>query len=94
MPVDQQIRAQKAPKKIATEEPNLTGRSTRDRLKATLRQKEQALSPRVLRRTLQELRAIIDPQVSEVEGGLRAKGVAIWYAQAAPNFAHVCLTTC
>jgi malonyl-CoA decarboxylase len=39
----------------------------------------------VLRRTLQELRAIIDPQVSEVEGGLRAKGVALWYAQAAPN---------
>ena len=62
-----------------------TGRSTRDRLKATLRQKEEALSPRVLRRTLQELRAIIDPHVSEVEGGLRAKGVALWYAQAAPN---------
>ena len=57
----------------------------RDRLKATLRQKEEALSPRVLRRTLQELRAIIDPHVSEVEGGLRAKGVAHWYAQAAPN---------
>ena len=82
---DQQIRAQAAPKKIAQEEPKPTGRSTRDRLKATLRQKEEALSPRVLRRTLQELRAIIDPQVSEVEGGLRAKGVALWYAQAAPN---------
>lgn len=82
---DQQIRAQAAPKKIAFEEPKPNGRSTRDRLKATLRQKEEALSPRVLRRTLQELRAIIDPQVSEVEGGLRAKGVAGWYAQAAPN---------
>ena len=85
VPTDQQIRAQTAPKKIASEEPQLTGRSTRDRLKATLRQKEEALSPRVLRRTLEELRAIIDPQVSEVEGGLRAKGVAGWYAQAAPN---------
>ena len=85
VPSDQPTRAQAAPKKIATEEPQLAGRSTRDRLNAILRQKEEALSPRVLRRTLQELRAIIDPQVSEVEGGLRAKGVALWYAQAAPN---------
>lgn len=60
-------------------------RSTRERLKATLRQKEEALSPRVLRRTLQELKAIVDPQVSEVEGGRRAKGVAGWYAGAALN---------
>ncbi len=59
-----------------------TSRSTRERLKATLRQKEEALSPRVLRRTLEELRAIVDPQVSEVEGGVRAKGVAGWYASA------------
>ncbi len=59
------------------------GRSTRERLKATLRQKEEALSPRVLRRTLEELKAIVDPQVSEVEGGRRAQGVAGWYAGAA-----------
>ena len=85
MPVDQQIRAPAAPVKIAAGDTPTNGRSTRDRLKATLRQKEEALSPRVLRRTLQELRAIIEPQVSEVEGGLRAKGVAGWYAQAAPN---------
>ncbi len=85
VPAAQQIRAQAAPKKIAVEDSPSTGRSTRDRLKATLRQKEEALSPRVLRRTLLELKAIIDPQVSEVEGGLRAKGVALWYAQAAPN---------
>ena len=57
-------------------------RSTRERLAATLRQKEEALSPRVLRRTLQELKAIVDPQVSEVEGGRRAHGVAGWYAGA------------
>lgn len=62
-----------------------SGRTTRERLNATLRQKEEALSPRVLRRTLQELRAIVDPSVSEVEGGRRARGVALWYAQAAPN---------
>ena len=59
-----------------------TGRSTRERLNATLRKKEEALSPRVLRRTLEELRAIVDPQVSEVEGGRRANGVALWYAGA------------
>ena len=58
------------------------GRSTRERLKATLRRHQEALSPRVLRRTLTELQAIIDPQVSEVEGGRRAKGVAGWYAKA------------
>ncbi|HSV35411.1 MAG TPA: malonyl-CoA decarboxylase family protein [Ramlibacter sp.] len=57
-------------------------RSTRERLGATLRKKEEALSPRVLRRTLEELRGIVDPQVSEVEGGRRAKGVADWYARA------------
>lgn len=57
-------------------------RSTRERLKATLRQREEALSPRVLRRTLEELRAIVDPQVSEVEGGRRAQGVTGWYAKA------------
>ena len=61
------------------------GRSTRERLEATLSQKEEALSPRVLRRTLQELRSIVDPQVSEVEGGRRAKGVALWYASATPE---------
>lgn len=82
---DQRVQRAETPKKIAHAEPFPAGRSTPDRLKAILRKKEEALSPRVLRRTLQELRAIIDPQVSEVEGGLRAKGVALWYAQAAAN---------
>ncbi len=81
-PETQQIRAQNAPKNEAVNSASTSTRSTRDRLKATLRQKEEALSPRVLRRTLQELRAIVDPQVSEVEGGLRAKGVAGWYTLA------------
>ena len=57
-------------------------RSTRDRLRATLSEKNEALSPRVLRRTLHELQAIIDPRVSEVEGGRRAMDVAAWYAGA------------
>ena len=61
------------------------GRSTRERLNATLRQKEEALSPRILRRTLEELKAIVDPRVSEVEGGRRAKSVAGWYAAAPLN---------
>ena len=36
----------------------------------------------LLQRTLEELKAIIDPSVSEVEGGNRAKRVADWYAKA------------
>ena len=60
-------------------------RSTRERLQATLRRHQEALSPRVLRRTLSELQAIIDPQVGEVEGGRRAKAVADWYARATPE---------
>ncbi|MES2400845.1 MAG: malonyl-CoA decarboxylase [Pseudomonadota bacterium] len=77
--------AEPATKKIAGQDAVPAGRSTRERLEATLRQKEEALSPRVLRRTLQELQAIVDPRVSEVEGGRRAMGVAGWYAKAAPN---------
>ncbi len=86
--VAQQIRAPDALKKGAESKSPAalpSGRSTRERLKATLRQKEEALSPRVLRRTLLELKAIVDPQVSEVEGGRRASGVAGWYAKARPE---------
>ena len=57
-------------------------RSTGERLSARISKSEEALSPRVLRRTLEELHAIVDPRVSEVEGGRRAMGVAAWYAQA------------
>ena len=84
-------RAQAAIKSGATEPSPAAGgnvrtasRSTRDRLQATLSEKNEALSPRVLRRTLQELQAIIDPRVSEVEGGRRAMDVAAWYAGATP----------
>jgi malonyl-CoA decarboxylase len=57
-------------------------RSTQDRLKASVKHKQEALSPRVLRRSLVELQAICDQRVSEVEGGRRAQGVAKWYAKA------------
>ena len=60
-------------------------RSTRERLQGSLRHKEEALSPRVLRKTLQALQAIVDPQVSEVEGGRRAQRLALWYAAAPPE---------
>jgi malonyl-CoA decarboxylase len=58
------------------------GRPLRERLQATLRQNGEAMSPRALRRVLAELQAIIDPKVSEVEGGRRAEALARWYAQA------------
>ncbi len=63
-------------------------RSLRERLDGTLRKGQEALSPRVLRRTLDELKAIVDPRVGEVEGGRRAQGVAGWYAKATPAQRH------
>ncbi len=57
-------------------------RSTHERLHATLRHQDEALSPRMLRRILQELQAVIDPHVSEVEGGRRAQALAAWYVRA------------
>ena len=47
-----------------------------------MRHESEALSPRMLRRTLADLRAIVDPQVSEVEGGRKAQALAHWYANA------------
>ncbi|TWO71620.1 malonyl-CoA decarboxylase [Caenimonas sedimenti] len=59
-------------------------RPLRARLDATLRRGEEALSPRELRRLLEDLQGIIDPRVSEVEGGRRAKLMEAWYAGATP----------
>ena len=56
-----------------------------ERLRATFRRGEEVLSPRELRRLLAQLQGIVDPQVSEVEGGRRAKEVETWYANAAPG---------
>ena len=60
-------------------------RSIAVRLEATLRQDDEALSPRLLRRAFEELQAIIDPRVSEIEGGRRAMDVAAWHAGAPPE---------
>ena len=57
-------------------------RSTQERLKARLRQGEEAMSPRALRQKLDELKTIVDPLVSEVEGGRRAGALIDWYAGA------------
>ena len=65
-------------------------RSTRERLKATLKRHDEALSPRALRRTLLDLQGIIDPNVSEVEGGRRAEAVAAWYGKATPEERRDC----
>ena len=65
-----------------SESPKAEDRSTRERLGATLRQQKEALSPRSLRRTLSLLQSVVDPRVSEVEGGRRAKALADWYTQA------------
>ena len=59
-------------------------RSTQERLKARLRQGDEALSPGALRHKLDELKAIVDPLVSEVEGGRRAGAMIDWYASASP----------
>jgi malonyl-CoA decarboxylase len=59
-------------------------RSTRERLSGTLRHKKEALSPRELRRALSSMKAIVDSQISEVEGGRRAGDLALWYASATP----------
>jgi len=66
----------------ASESPKPEDRSTRERLGASLKQQKEALSPRHLRRTLLLLQSVVDPQVSEVEGGRRAKALADWYAKA------------
>ena len=57
-------------------------RSTHERLQATLRRGQEALSPRALRRLRADLQEVGAPQVSEIEGGRRAQAVAEWYATA------------
>jgi len=61
-----------------------------ERLKATFRRGGEVMSPRQLRSTLDQLRSIIDAQVSKVEGGRRASEFARWYAQAKPDERRDC----
>jgi malonyl-CoA decarboxylase len=74
--------ADSAPPAAKKAAPIKVARTTRERLQGTFRREQEALSPRVLRRTLTELQSIVDPRVGEVEGGRRAQGVAGWYAKA------------
>jgi malonyl-CoA decarboxylase len=78
MPAEPTGRAESAPKSIAS----TSVRSTSERLQATLRRRPEALSPRQLRQLLQSLQAMVDPRLSEIEGGRRAREVADWYAAA------------
>jgi len=68
--------------KLRSSAPASVRRSTAERLKARLRQGDEALSPRALRQRLDEIQAIVDPMVSEVEGGRRAQLLMDWYATA------------
>jgi malonyl-CoA decarboxylase len=58
-------------------------RSTGDRLQGRLKKKDEGLSPRQLRHLLEDLRAVVDTHISEIEGGLRALKLAQWYGAAA-----------
>jgi malonyl-CoA decarboxylase len=60
-------------------------RSTRERIDASLKHRDEALSPRSLRKLLSQLNDIIDPKVSEIEGGRRAKIFAKWYELSLPD---------
>ncbi|KRB97594.1 malonyl-CoA decarboxylase [Hydrogenophaga sp. Root209] len=59
-------------------------RSTQERLKGTLRHDDEAMSPRQLRHLLDQLKGIVDPLLSEVEGGRRAQDLMAWYTKATP----------
>ena len=82
--------ANNAIKSIVKSDAKSPARTTGERLQGTLKHQQEAMSPRVLRRTLQELQGIVDPRVSEVEGGRRAKLAAQWYAKASPELRRDC----
>ena len=52
------------------------------RLEATLRRGEEALSPRELRRLLLDMQQVADIALSDVEGGRHAQLLMDWYAKA------------
>ena len=57
-------------------------RSVAERIKARLRQGDEALSPRALRQRMEDIQGVVDPMVSEVEGGRRAQVLMDWYTRA------------
>ncbi|MEG2977554.1 MAG: malonyl-CoA decarboxylase N-terminal domain-containing protein, partial [Comamonas sp.] len=52
------------------------------RLEATLRRGQESLSPRELRRLLQDMQQVADASLSDVEGGRYAQVLMDWYAKA------------
>ena len=64
---------------------SLSLRTMRERWGEMLTRVQEAWRGRELRRTLDELRAVIDPRLSDVEGGRLAARLADWYAQASPE---------
>ena len=59
-----------------------TPRGTAQRLQATLRRGQEVLSPRELRKLMEDLQAAADAGLSDVEGGRHAQLLMDWYAQA------------
>src|SRR5258708_814574 len=57
-------------------------RGTAQRLQATLRRGQEVLSPRELRKLMEDLQAAADAGLSDVEGGRHAQLLMDWYAQA------------
>ena len=64
--------------------------SMRQRLGAMLERGVDAIGPWGSRRILRELQHVLDPSVSEVEGGRRAAALAQWYAGATPEQRSEC----
>ena len=64
--------------------------SVRERLSAMLERGVDALGGWNSRRILRELQHVLDPAVSEVEGGRRAAAVADWYAHASAEQRRDC----
>ena len=56
--------------------------ATKERIEASIKKREQVLPERTLRKVMKELQNVIDPQVSEIEGGRRAKVFSQWYLKA------------
>ncbi len=65
-------------------------RSTSERLAATLRRGQEALSPRALRRLLADLQAVAAPQASEVEGAGRPRPWRPGTRRPSPKSAATC----
>ena len=64
--------------------------TVRQRFNAMLERGSEAVSSWNSRRLLRELQDVLDPALSEVEGGRRAAAVAQWYAQASPEQRRDC----